>query len=306
MFSIDGIIIKSIELFSRTILARFGYTATREDSSIDGSGRDLDILLDIPEETKGKFIDSILKGNHCSFKGGNTKNVLLCAQPKSASLYFTQVVAKSLCYKNHAIGFNKAGGGVYYPRLLSAKFLSENTISHCHNVPDPLTIKLIENLNLKVIVLTRNLPDAIISRADMLVKDKWCSNITSTKGMKKFLNGSKEDQIDIIIDLFAPSYINFFSGWQKYKNSDSGIKPIFIDYEEIHGNTLNAIKKVACGLNEEVDDDYIRQIITEIRGINFNKGIVGRGKKIMTKRHFEKIKNLANIMGCEDKEFLGF
>lgn len=275
---------------------------------IDGIWRNWDLQLNIPRDYRNRFISSIVGGTLDLDIKGNNKNVMLCAQPKSASLYFTEVLARVLNYQNHQIGFKLQGGVIYYPRLLAAKFSRVNTISHCHNAADSNTIAIIEKLNLRTIVVTRNLLDAIVSRRDMLVKDKRAGNISSAAAINRFLNASLETQIDVIIDLFAASYINFFASWDLYKNDDC-INPIFITYEQINLDQVALVERVANNLGEKVNPEHIFRVVSDLTaqgGINFNKGIIGRGKKIITDRQIEKLRHLAVSLGCNDEEFLGF
>lgn len=270
--------------------------------------RDWNIKVDgIPEDQNNLFIESILTGE-LNFQAKNEHiNLLLCAQPKSASLYMVQLLSSCLGFKNHQIGFNLSGGSVYYPRLLAAKF-SGNTISHCHAEPDPHTLKIVTNLNLKPIVLTRNLLDSLVSRKDMLVRDQWVSNMLSPLAMNDFINAPHEKQMDIIIDLFASAYINFFVGWEQHRHN-SAIKPIYISYEELIENEANLVKKVAEELGLAIEEDTITQFSNEIStlgGINFSTGISGRGKDLFTKEQIETLKKKALLLGCDDESFLGF
>lgn len=275
---------------------------------IDGIWRNWDLQLNIPRDYRNRFISSIVGGTLDFDIKGDNKNVLLCAQPKSASLYFTEVLARVLNYQNHQIGFMLQGGAIYYPRLLAAKFSGSNTISHCHNAADSNTIAMIRKLNIRTIVLTRNLLDSIVSRRDMLEQDKRAGNIASPSAINRFLNASLETQLDVIIDFFAASYINFVTSWNLYKN-DECISPIFITYEQINLDQVASVSRVANNLGEEVNPEDISRVVSDLMaqgGINFNKGIIGRGKKIITDRQIEKLRHLALSLGCNDEEFLGF
>ena len=78
----------------------------------------------------------------------------------------------SLNLNSHWIGLDKGSGSLYFPRVLELKFFNKNSISHCHFPPDPKTIKILRNLNLKPLILSRNLLDSLVSRRDMLLRYK--------------------------------------------------------------------------------------------------------------------------------------
>ena len=49
-------------------------------------------------------------------------NLLLCAQPKSASLHLHSMLSQSIGLEQHEVGFNFKGGLLYYPRLLAEMY----------------------------------------------------------------------------------------------------------------------------------------------------------------------------------------
>jgi len=273
--------------------------------------RDWKMNIVIPEESKIDFFNSILSGITSMEISGEKTNILLCGQPKSGSLYITQLLALSLGLNNFQTGFNMGGGDYYYPRLLSLKFAQENTISHCHNTASENTIKLIRQLNLKPLILTRNLLDTIISRKDMLLKDleeNRTGTILCPSAIDRFVNGTDEYQNDLILDIFVPEYINFYVGWNLYRE-DKTVNPIFITYEEMIENQVELVSKVAKALKlDEIPERTTQaiQAIQNLGGINLNKGVSGRGKKAFTREQIKKLKRLAFALGCYEETYLGF
>lgn len=119
-------------------------------------------------------------------------NLLLCAQPKSASLHLHSMHSQAIDLEQHAVGFNFKGGLLYYPRLLAAKFRRKNTISHCHETPNGNLLEMVSEFDLKVIVLYRNLADALISRLEMLCRDRYCFEMLNPAAVVAFTNASPE------------------------------------------------------------------------------------------------------------------
>ncbi len=264
-----------------------------------------DLGVEIPYSFQKEFNHIAIDGSisRATFTG-KKKNILLCAQPKSAGLYFTELFSQVFSYRNFRIGFNHRGGSIYFPRAMSLKFCNRNTISHCHNDPDPNTLNIISNLNLKPIVLTRNLPDALVSRRDMLVKDKWAFNICSRNAINKFLQADNEYQMDLIIDLFAASYINFMSSWFELKK-DKSLNILFISYKEINQNKIGLLKKTAKWLGENFNQKHSQIIIDKLNaegGINFNIGKIGRGQTYLNQKQIQRLKELTRKMGGKVSE----
>jgi len=270
--------------------------------------RNWDMDIRIPVFDRYKFKKSILMGAVYPVKETNYTNIILCAQPKSASLYMVDLLSQSLEYCNHQIGFDNKGGSIYYPRLLAAKYIRGNTISHCHAEPSPVNLYMIKSLNFKPVILTRNLLDAIVSRRDMLIRDKWAENILSKDAVSKFINGSNEYQLDVVINLFADTYINFNAGWYQI-TKDTQINPFFMTYQEIIDDEVELVKRVANHFDVEVSSEHIYAVSLKIKkagGINFSKGVVGRGKSLLTEEQISTLKRKASILGCRNEQFLGF
>lgn len=272
--------------------------------------RDWNLDIYVDKKNVSDVLSSLLLGTiDLSIEGGRT-NVLLCAQPKSASLYLTHFISLCLDLKNHQIGFNKGGGEIYYPRLVAAKFTNCNTISHCHAEADRHVLSLIKTLNLYPILLTRNLLDSLVSRRHMLFHDKIRpKNFLSDEGVKRFKSGSFEYQIDVVIELFASTYINFYAGWQTYKKHNPESFLLHITYEQLIENEVAMILNIAEKLSIDVSPDKIKDVSAQIKdrgGINFSTGVVGRGKQQINERQIEELRRKAKMLGCDDEEFLGF
>lgn len=262
----------------------------------------------VPKQLQQNFLTSALLGTLDFQAETDNINVLLCAQPKSASLYMTRLLSSSLELIEHRIGFNNKGGAVYYPRVMAAKFIGGNTISHCHAEATPEIVEMIKNLRLRPVILTRNLLDAIVSRRNMLVKDKWAPDILSPIAIQRFLDGTEEYQLDVIIDLFADGYINFYAGWDKYRQ-DLQMRPVFITYQEMIDDEPGLVSRVAKELGFDMQLKRVRKASEEIKqggGVNFATGIPGRGKLILNDRQIGELRRKASMLGCTNEEFLGF
>lgn len=271
-------------------------------------GRDWDLDFSVPRNLRPQFYASAIEGRLDFEVDGEHTNILLCAQPKSASLYMAQMLSLALGFKNHQIGFDHAGGEIYYPRLLAAKFTGRDTLSHCHGQATSRVLTMIRMLNLRPLVLTRNLPDALVSRRDMLVRDGATATMLSKRAMEQFMEGSGEYQMDVIIDLFANTYINFYAGWDRLRG-DEELRPCYITYRELIEDEPALVRKVAEHFGLTVPEETVERLsrsIEESGGINYNTGRTGRGMKNLNERQVGVLREKARRLGCRDEEFLGF
>lgn len=263
--------------------------------------RDFSMELGLSEENKSQFLTSAMLGVQNLVVKTEYTNVLLCALSKSGSLHINHLLAESLGYTNHQIGYNLGGGEVYYPRLLGAKFMGKNTVSHCHAKLHHNIYETIQNLDLKLIVNTRNLLDSLLSRCERM-KVKIPLNPLSGRGYEKYVEGDFEYKLDTAIELFTNEYIQFFVGWSVYDR-----KIIRTTYEEMLADEVGLIHRIADELGVPVvgDVEEISREIKEAGGIGFNKGISGRGRKAFNDRQKAEIRRKSDILGCDNEQFLG-
>jgi hypothetical protein len=258
--------------------------------------------FEVPGDLEMDFSKSICTGFLYWKVFTDYTNILFCAQEKSGSHHINLLLSMALGYHSHPIGYNQKGNKIYFPRVLAAKFLGKNTISRCHAPSDLDVTRLIRNLDLKPLVLTRNLLDALVSRCDHIKRTDVGDDIKSTTQFRKFYRGDNEYQLDIAIEMFANKFINFFTSWEAYNG-----ELIHITYEEMVEDEIGLVNRVAETLGCEVVGD-VEEISSEIKkagGANFNKGVIGRGRELLNERQKKEIGRRADILGCDDEQFLG-
>jgi len=274
---------------------------------VDGLGRNWQLPVGVRSRWVKRFLRAAVEGQVLSLgEGDGYRHVLLCAMPKSASLYLAELLSRALALRNVQIGFNQKGGSIYWPRLIAACFSRCHTVSHCHAAPIPDLLAMVETLGLRVVVLTRHLTEVLVSRRDMLVKDKWAGTILSPHAIARFMELPVDEQIDAIIDVFAPQFINFYAGW-KAQAERLNPPPVFLTYEELFNDQVKVVSRVARELGLDVDTECVGASVEAIAsegGINRNKGMAGRGKQILQPRHFERLCRVGGELGCNDLGFL--
>ncbi|HED65551.1 MAG TPA: hypothetical protein ENJ09_08345 [Planctomycetes bacterium] len=270
--------------------------------------RDWGLNVHIPKEELDSVLQDCLSGFSELEKRTGRLNLLLCAQPKSASLYTTQLLASSLGLRNHQIGFAKAGGAIYYPRLLMAKYTPGDTISHCHAVPTSETLRLVRQLDFRVVVLFRNLLDGLVSRRDMLMKGGWAENFLHPAAAERLASYSEREQLDLTIDLFAPAYINFQASWS-YLCAAERSPLVRATYEELVTDEVAFVEHIGEAFGRAVDPAEVRAVSERIRsegGINFSTGRTGRGREAFADDQIDRLRTLARRLGASDEGLLGF
>jgi hypothetical protein len=277
----------------------------------DPAQRSWFVSANIPAAHADAVMKSCMGGIPDLTLSGPHANVLLCALPKSASLHVTQLLAHSLGLANVPVGFDKRGGRSYYPRLVLAKYAGGPTISHCHNPPDPFTRKVVERMGFRPVVLTRNLLDALVSRRDMSVDSPAATGILSPRAFQRFLDAPEERQLDVTIDLYAPTYINFAASWREHAG-DPSLRPIFATFDEMKRDEVAMVERIAAELGLSFDRARTKETSEKIRaagGVHVSprgKGRSGRGRASLSPAQIERLRAMAIAFGCSDEAFLGF
>lgn len=155
-------------------------------------------------------------------------------------------------------------------------------------------------------VLLRDIPDALVSRRDMLLRDRWCANLIAPLARERFFALDRERQLDVVLDLFAPDFLGFSLGWLALRGSD--FRPVFARYEDLVADEVGFVLRIAAELELPCDAGRVREVAQEIRaegGINFSTGEIGRGRKEFSPAQFERLARLAWTLGAENPALLG-
>ena len=133
---------------------------------------------------------------------------------------------------------------------------------------------MINQFELKTIILVRNIYDIIPSLRDHLIKE---GPNTPVSFISSDILKLPEDEFHIAIALVIPWYINFYVGWQ-YASVDR----ILITYEQLKNNPENTVEIfIHCGCR--ISKEEIKNCLSEAgkSRTRMNKVIeVGRGNLI--------------------------
>lgn len=264
--------------------------------------QDWNLRMTIPDDSYNAVWNDVVIGQTIVKRYTEYTNVFLFGQPKSASNHVHELLARALGLDDHPTGFNVVNTYLYYPRVLVTKFLDKNTISRSHQKNTEDVTRMIRNLDLRPLVLTRNLLDALAGRRDHIKNTQPGDDIASEKEWRRYLRGDDEHQLDYTIQKYANMHIEFFTSWEAYSGD-----ALFITWDDMVEDAEGMVNYVAEWLGLPVTGD-VQKITESIRtrgGANLNKGVPGRGRAEFNERQKKEIRRRADIMGCYDEEFLG-
>ena len=224
--------------------------------------------------------------------------VIISAFPKSGSSYLNNLCATLFDYNKDIACFIRKSNeqDLYLPKIEELLLLNGTVVRH-HFRATHNNIQIIEENNLKNIVLVRNIYDVLVSWKDDFLKGlpKQNTCIGGFGGIgyvsKSFLELSNQKQNEYLIDILAPWLIQYYASWYNYAQNNSNI--LILTYEDLVENTSSNLKNIGSFHEKDFSQDYIDNVINKVslqlESNNFNVGKQGRGN-ILSKDLIEKTK----------------
>jgi len=233
------------------------------------------------------------------------RHLFIACMPKSGSTFLKNVLCQLTGYEDryffYAHGQNEHD--LYLPNVI--KFSEKNTVTQQHSRASHANVQMMQAFNLRPVVLTRNLFDAMISLLDFY-KNGAAINTYHQRDFEKM---NDEQRMDLIIDYYAPWYFQFFASWREVE-AQKRLPVLWLSYEEMIADKPLAIERVLKFYGLRVKREAIQQAIvfveTDGRKNRFNKGIAGRGQGSLNPEQKERIKALTRHYPSTDFSQLGF
>lgn len=167
----------------------------------------------------GKFDDEF-----CAYLrgiGAKRPLVMFAFPPKSAGTFLraaaVEAIDGQMMRVTHAQGGRDATP--YLPIFIlyfAGGFPASTMVTHLHMQALPANRFLIEALNLKPVVMLRDVPDMLLSYWEMLEGDQSSDNWVNCQLPANFTSMCDDDKADFLIDILAPWYASYFATWLSY------------------------------------------------------------------------------------------
>ena len=202
--------------------------------------------------------------------------------PKSGSTLLVSMLEEVTGYVRYFLGADFGGEhDLYLPRLLDAYRMS--VVSHHHMRCTPLNLQLARRFDIRPVILVRPLADCLVSLRDHLHNES--SDTPNFSAQPDFFELSPERQMDCLVDLAAPWYVDFYRGWAA-ATSGGDIDALWITYDELSRDRTGTVSRVLefHQLFELAQSapEKLTQFHTGRRNTRFNKGISGRGRETLS------------------------
>lgn len=231
--------------------------------------------------------------------------VYVCSLPKTGSSYLANLLATVTGFPHADLvyRYGRNEQDIYLPRLIDN--MSRDCVVQQHTRATIHNLALMREFGVKPIVHVRSIFDMIISQVDYfdsVDEPKMFMLFTD----RKYHELDREQRTDMVIDLAVPWYINFYTSWESaYINKR--VEMIWTSYEEMIEDRQNFMARILTFLGLE---SYIAQVkkgmVKAEQGRNrFNKGVVGRGEKLLTGRQRDRIRSFCQYYPWVNFERIG-
>ena len=233
------------------------------------------------------------------------RSILVAGMMKSGSTFLTKALREATGYVH--VSLSAGGGGRDFDLseacILRAAPFHSVTQDHTKGVPG--NISLLNQYNIRPIVLVRNLYDVMVSWFDHLHR----GNITSgphSHWTRAHLEVPEERQFDMIVDLVAPWYIHFYTSWYDTSQADA-CDLIWVTYEELIADSVKTIRRILEFHAIQKTDAEIAAAVDRAKGefIHFNVGVKGRGIGRLTEAQKQRIIRLTSYYPQTDFAMVG-
>jgi len=254
------------------------------------------------------------------------KPLLLAAFPKSGSSFTRRVMVQLTKAQTVRLAYyyGTSEQELYFPNCISN--LGKNRIAQIHLRASDASLMILNFLNIKPVVLVRNIFDVIVSYADfyeslyqryhespdalMNTKDGWFKLPTGYDIYidEPFFDLSRSQRIDLIIANMLPWYFNFYLSWKKAISTKS-IDALWLNYQDMLDDDYAFIQKISAHQNLGFTEDQIVKAIAAVKankhGSRLNVGVSGRGLSTLSPEQIQRIRDLASLYSWADFSDIG-
>jgi len=203
--------------------------------------------------------------------------LLIACMPKSGSTYSSRLLESLTGFRSYSLAFayGRNEQEISWPRLIPS-LRRDALFVQQHIRASKVTLDALDIFHVTPIVQIRNIFDVIMSLRDHLACGEFEGPMAYVDA--RFLRQSQDKQLDFIIDLMIPWYVNFFVSWSEAE-STMGARLFWLRYEELTAAPVAVLARLCDHVGLDTDRRQIEVALVEAaaKPTRFNQGIIGRG-----------------------------
>ena len=240
-------------------------------------------------------------------KGRNHKHVVIAALPKSGSTLLWRLLEKITGYHRFHLCVDTGSNEQVIDRSVIPAFLSVDTLTRQHLRASEENLELLSLLDARVIVLARDMCDMVISLYDFINNGHIRSPaliVTSD-----FYEMDERMKLDYLIELSIPWYLHMYVSWLEAEKAGFPMK--LVSYEALMSDPNRAVTECLEFSGISVGQAAVEKALAAAQsdsfrtGTRYNKGVIGRGRELLSSEQQAKIKSFGRFFPGYDLSLIG-
>ncbi len=238
----------------------------------------------------------------------NRKRLLLTCMPKSGSSFLTLVLEHLLKFPKVHLTFDSGGRReqeLHWYKLVQV-LDRDAFFLHQHVRASSSTVEALNMFQIQTVVQVRNIFDLVVSFRDHLLRESLQTPLAYVE--PSFYDLSETRQLDFIIDLAVPWYVNFYLSWYHVER-DHGQSVCWVTYETLMETPETVVTELGrfAGITPtptQVSEALAFALHQPMRA-RLNKGLRGRGNAMLSRDQKARICRLATYYPDVDFHRIG-
>ncbi len=237
--------------------------------------------------------------------------VFIACMPKTASTFLSFVLSELTGFTRVTLyeGLERTEQEPYLPKIIDA--YSFPSVTQQHMKATRYNLRILRAFSIKPVILVRNIFDIPISLREYFFEEGLHKSFAFFAN-KNFADLDEQTQLDCIIELSLPWFIDFYVSW--FEACRTGrIDAMWLTYEEAVTDWKATLQKVLNFYKIKKSDQEIEDALQKTLGkgsqkvvnIRLNKGFAGRGRLALTQSQKDKIIGLTRFYPWVDFTRLG-
>ena len=212
--------------------------------------------------------------------------------PKSGSSFLVESLLELTGFERCnplAAGYRQEND-LYEPALIDA--IGRDTVAQIHVRASDHNVDLMTQYAWRPIVLIRHLPDVIVSLRDHILQEGPLWSMVWLDD--RFAHLSDSEQLDLLVDLAAPWFVQFFVSWSEVTNAGV-VDPLWINYADWVGEPAHTLAAIVEWADLDVTNEQIAPALDRARHqqTRLNVGRSGRGAEILSQAQLSRLRGFA-------------
>jgi hypothetical protein len=212
--------------------------------------------------------------------GRRGRCLFITSFPKSGSTYLVSALARASGTLNYFLGDDPLNAqDLYLPKLVDSYAI--NVTCQQHTRATAPNLALMREFAIRPVVLVRDLGDAMVSLRDHLERESRQTPVITVGD--DFFSRPQTAQLDHLIDVAAPWYLDFYAGWQAA--AVAGMAVHWLTYEQLMADKAAALQAILNYYGIETPPADLSAALGSAdgsEGTRRNVGGSGRGAELLS------------------------